>query len=125
MEEKSVKELLEERGMVYKGEFIESLSEDEFNKGMIKFNIPDKREIGGTINGEGVWGWISPEDKEKYIDDSFEGELKCILCNHPINFYGYLFWGTEVVIKCNGSRRPVLSSDWVRENITSKDWYTD
>lgn len=33
--------------------------------------------------------------------------------------------GTEVVIKCNGSIRPVLSSDWVRENITSKDWYAD
>lgn len=123
MDKNYVKELHELRGMIYKGDFLESLSEDEFNAGTIKFNIPDEDKIGMTNNGEGVWGWVTPEDKEKYNNDSFDGEIKVILCNTPLNFYGLFFWGTELVIKCNGASRPVLSSRWMKEEIFTKDWY--
>ena len=69
------------------------------------------------------WGWVSPEDKERYNDDSFTGEIAVILCNQPLNFYGLFFWGTELVIKCNGSSRPVLSDRWMNENVFCKEWY--
>ena len=48
-----------------KGKFIESMSKEEFDKGLIKFNIPDEDRIN-SLNGEGVWGWVTQEDKENY-----------------------------------------------------------
>lgn len=123
MDKNDIKELHDLRGLCYKGDFLESLSEDEFNSGMIKFNIPDEDNIGKTINGEGVWGWVTKEDKEKYDDDNFSGDIKVILANTPLNFYGLFFWGTELCITCNGSSRPVLSMQWMQENVISKDWW--
>ena len=38
-----------------KSEFIRSLDKEEFEKGLIKFNIPDEDKID-SLNGEGVWG---------------------------------------------------------------------
>lgn len=125
MEKQEVLKLHEYRGLISKIEFLEGLSETEFNEGMIKFNIPDITRIGQTNNGEGVWGWISPTDKISYENNGFQGEIKAILCNTPLNFFGILFWGTEVVIKCNGSSRPVISYEWVRKNITEKEWYSE
>lgn len=123
MDKNEVKELHVLRGLCYKGDFLERLSEDEFNAGMIKFNIPDEDKIGKTINGEGVWGWISKEDREKYNNGNFKGELKVILANTPLKFYGLFFWGTELAITCQGSNRPVLSAQWMKKNVLSKDWY--
>ena len=64
-----IKKLFKERGMVYKGDFIESLSEEEFKAGCIKFYIPPEDADGC---GESIWGWVTPEDKKKYNDRSEE-----------------------------------------------------
>lgn len=102
--------------MVYKGDFIESLTQEQFNAGTIKFNIPDEEHLD-SLNGEGVWGWVSSEDKEKYNDDRYRGKLTAILLNTPINYFGVLVWGTEVVLQCHGSRRPTLDPEWVKEYL--------
>lgn len=105
---------------VNKSDFIKGLTEQEFNAGTIKFNIPDPDVLGTTLNGEGVWGWLSPEDKSKYLDDSFFGEIKAILLNYPFNYSDLLTWGDEVIIRCNGSMRPVLSEVWIKECLAEK-----
>ncbi len=56
---------------------------------------------------------MSPEDKEKYDNDNFYGEIKAVLCNDPLSWDGILFWGCEVNVKCNGSLRPVVSFDYI------------
>ena len=102
--------------IINKGKFIESLDEKQFNKGTIKFNIPDEEDIYSK-NGEGVWGWVTPEDYEKYHDDNYTGKITAILCNQPLNYYGRLNWGDEVILKCNGENRPTLDVDFVKENL--------
>lgn len=102
--------------IINKGEFIESLSKEQFDAGLIKFNIPDEDNIY-SINGEGVWGWVSQEDKEKYNDDNYHGELIAILLNQPLNYFGRLNWGDEVRLQCHGVSRPTLDPDWVKENL--------
>ena len=102
--------------IINKGTYIESLSEKEFNAGTIKFNIPDEDNIYAS-NGEGVWGWIAPQDTEKYNDDNYHGELMAILLNQPLNYFGVLNWGDEVKLRCHGSDRPTLDPDWVKEYL--------
>ena len=102
--------------MINKGNFIESLTKEEFDKGSIKFNIPDEEDIYSP-NGEGVWGWVAPEDKAKYHDDKYTGELIAILLNTPLNYFGMLNWGDEVKLKCHGANRPTLDPNWVKENL--------
>lgn len=99
-----------------KTEFIEKLSEEQFNRGCIKFNIPDEKHIYSS-NGEGIWGWVTDEDKKKYNDDSYYGKLTVILLNQPLEYYGRLNWGDEVVVQCHGNDRPTLDPDWVMENL--------
>ena len=99
-----------------KGKFIESLSKEQFNSGSVQFNIPDEKNIYSG-NGEGVWGWLTPEDIEKYNDDNYHGELVAILLNQPFNYYGRLNWGDEVKIICHGKNRPTLAPDWVKEYL--------
>lgn len=99
-----------------KTEFIENLSEEQFNAGCIKFNIPDEEDIYSS-NGEGIWGWVTDEDKHKYNDDSYYGKLTVILLNQPLEYYGRLNWGDEVVVQCHGNERPTLDPDWVTENL--------
>lgn len=123
MKKHEVIKLHNERGLVSKIDFLETLPKEVFEGNVIKFNIPSADKIGKTNNGEGVWGWVSVEDKSKHDDDEFRGEIPAILCNTPMNFGGILFWGTEVLIKCNGNMRPVISSDWVENNILGKEWY--
>ena len=112
MEQKEIKKLCKERGIVYKGDFVESLTEEEFKNGTAKFNLtaPDGRDV------EGIWCWLAPEDREKYEDDNFYGEINVILCNDPLNYYGILFWGCEVEITCRGIDRPVISKNYI-ENV--------
>ena len=100
--------------LINKGEYFQSLSEQEKDKGFIKFNIPNENNIYSS-NGEGVWGWVTPEDKEKYSNDKFFGTIKAILCNFPLYNYGVLEWGVEVVLKCNGGERPTLDPEWIKE----------
>lgn len=102
--------------MINKGEFIEGLTQEQFNAGTIKFNIPDE-DRPNDLGGEGVWGWVTEEDKVKYHDDSYCGKLTAILLNQPIEYFGRLVWGTEVVLQCHGPRRPTLDPEWVKENL--------
>lgn len=117
-----VKKLVESRGMTYKGDWFENLSEEEKNAGYIKFNIPDEDNPHKT-GGEGVWGWVTPENKKKYDDDNCYDVIKAILCNSPLNYMGFLFWGVEVEIKCNGDCRPTLNPEWVKKYIIDTEWY--
>lgn len=99
-----------------KGKIIESMSKEEFDKGLIKFNIPDEDRIN-NLYGEGVWGWATQEDKEKYDDNTYEGKIVAILLNTSLNYYGILKWGDEVVLQCHGDNAPTLDPDWVMENL--------
>lgn len=99
-----------------KSEFIRSLDKEEFEKGLIKFNIPDEDKID-SLNGEGVWGWATQEDKEKYEDNTYKGKITLILVNYPLNYYGILRLGDEVVLQCHGDSRPTLAPNWVKENL--------
>lgn len=99
-----------------KGKFIKSLSEKEYDAGLIKFNIPDEDNIQ-SLNGEGVWGWVTPENKEKYNDDSYNGSITAILLNQPLNYYGKLNWGDEVILNCHGNSRPTLAPLFVMEKL--------
>lgn len=117
-----IEALCESRGLPYKAEFMEMLSDEELQAGYMKFNIPDVDSLYDG-NGEGVWGWMTPEDKEKYNDDTFFGELPAVLLNTPINYYGILWWGCEVVVQCRGNERPVLSPEWVKDKIFATHWF--
>lgn len=119
---KDVEILCEERNLPYKGAFLESLSEAQLNAGYIKFNIPDIDDLDSS-NGEGVWGWVTPEDKVKYDDDRYNGEITAILCNMPLNFSGILWWGSEVKLICRGSNRPTLSKKWITHKILNTPWF--
>lgn len=99
-----------------KSEFLEELSEEEKKAGYIKFNIPRFDNIYAT-NGEGVWGWVSPEDKAKYDDDSYTGEITAILCNAPLYYSYKLKWGAKVVLRCHGSSRPTLDPEWIKKYL--------
>lgn len=103
-----------------KGEFFKSLSEDEQNNGYIKFNIPHP-EDPYSKNGEGVWGWVTPEDKVKYNDDSYHGNIKAILLNNPLESLGFLEWGMEVTLKCHGSDRPTIDPEWIGLKLLLKN----
>ena len=102
--------------IINKKDFIESLTEEEFNAGTIKFNIPNEQNIY-SLNGEGVWGWVSSEDKDKYYDDTYNGTIIAILLNSPFNYKELLNWGDEVRLKCLGCNRPILDPEWVKENL--------
>lgn len=117
-----VKVLCEKRNLPYKADFLDGLSDEQRNDGYIKFNIPDEENLG-SLNGEGVWGWVTPEDKDKWADDTFTGEITAILCNSPLNFCGILWYGSEVKITCHGNKRPTLSKRWVEENILNTEWF--
>ncbi len=96
--------------------FIEEMSEPEYNAGLIKFNITDEDSIN-ALSGEGVWGWTTPKDKEKYNDDSYYGQISAVLLNTPLNYYGRLNWADEVMLDCHGNNRPTLSPKWVEEYL--------
>ncbi len=104
------------KDIVNKSSFVESMTETQFNEGTIKFNIPNEGNIH-SHNGEGVWGWISPEDREKYNNSGYHGKLDAILLNTPLNYFGLLSWGDEVKLRCHGESRPTLDPDWVKEHL--------
>lgn len=124
MEMNEVKELVESRGMVYKGEFLEQLSKEDkkkFDDGMRKVNLQEMDNLG-SLNGEGCWAWVPEEYREEYDNDG-DKVIKVILSNMPLEYMGILFWGSELEVKCNGTNRPTLSSEWVREKILNADWF--
>lgn len=87
-------------------DYIENMSKEKFDAGLIKFNIPRADDIYAT-NGEGVWGYVEPAEKELYNDDTYTGTIKAILLNEPLYDCGfYLF--DEVTLVCHGDIRPTL-----------------
>lgn len=122
MEMSEVKKIVEERGMIYKGEFLQGLSEDEFGKGMRKVNLQPLEELN-KANGEGVWAWVPEEHREDYDKDNYGKIIKVILANSPLEYMGILFWGSEIEVRCNGNNRPTLSKQWVTEKIINAEWF--
>jgi len=98
-------------------DFFRSLTETEQDAGYMKFRIPNDGTQDERITGEGIWGWLKPEDYKKWEDDAFYGELPCILCNDPIFYADKLRVYDEVVIKCNGNCRPDLSERFIEEYL--------
>lgn len=97
--------------IIDKSEFIESLSDEECNEGLIRFGI---EEDGFN---ESVWGYATPEDKAKCQDRNFYGEITAILLNQPLCYFSKLHWGCEVKLKCCGGYRPELDQNWIKENV--------
>lgn len=122
MEMNGIKSLVEARGMVYNGAFLNSLSEEDFNTGMIKVNLQEIENLD-SLNGEGCWAWISKEDRKIYDRNSKDNVVKVILANSPFEYMGILFWGSELEVQCNGNNRPTLSKKWVTEKILNANWY--
>lgn len=121
MDMNDVKIIVESRDMVYKGQFLEQLSKEEFNNGMRKVNLQKITELN-SLRGEGCWAWVAKEDRIKY--DGYSKEvIKVILANSPIDYMGILFWGSELLVKCNGYNRPTLSVEWVNEKILNSNWF--
>ena len=113
------KQIAEKYGLTWRGDFFESLSEKEKAAGYVTFNIPDPADT--TMKDvEEAWGWVSPEDREKYDDNYYYGPLKVILRNDPVHYTGILVAGVEVEIWCNGKKRPILDPDWVEANLMFK-----
>lgn len=114
------KKMIAERyGLTWKGDILEALTDKEKAAGYVTFNIPDP--VDQTMkNTEEAWAWVTPEDKEKYDDNYYYGPVKAILCEDPAYYMGILVAGVEVVIWCNGKRRPILDPDWVEENLMFK-----
>ena len=109
-------EIEEEKIIPDRFNFLKRLSKEELNAGYIKFNIPDDEDINNT-SAEGVWGWVTPEDRLKYEDNNFFGNITAILCNNPLNFFEKLRFGSEVLLKCNGDKRPTLDPGWMTEYL--------
>ncbi len=102
--------------IINKEDFLKTLTEEQLHAGYLKFNIPDE-DNPISLHGEGVWGWATPEEKEKYNNDEYNGKMTAILMNQPIEYYGRLKWGDEVILQCHGNARPTLDPEWVKKNL--------
>lgn len=106
-----------------KGEFLKSLSQEELNNGCVLFDLPSRYDIklkkGKRVtSNESIWGWVNAEDKKKYHDDGFYGEITAILLNDPLTDLEHLLYkGIEVKLQCRGPVRPILSSYWLNKYI--------
>ena len=103
--------------IINKEDFLKTLTDEQLNAGYFKFNIPDEDDPT-CLSGEGVWGWCTPDEKIKYDDDTYDGKITAILMNQPIEYYGRLNWGDEVILQCHSYNRPTLDPEWVKENLT-------
>lgn len=99
-----------------KEDFLKTLTDEQLEAGYFKFNIPDENNPT-SLNGEGVWGWTTQEEKERYKNDAYNGKITAILMNQPIEYYRRLHWGDEVVLQCHGDNRPTLDPEWVKANL--------
>jgi hypothetical protein len=96
-----------------KSDFIKSLTSEEFDNGLIKFDIIDEK----FSISESVWGWMPPKDAEKYYGGELCGTVKVILLNHTLTLFGKVNYGDEVEVIFNGRATPKLDLDWVKENL--------
>lgn len=99
--------------IINKSDFIKSLSKEQFDNGLVKFDIVDE-----TLCSESVWGWIPPEYAEKYYRyGDLSGSITTILLNHTLTLFGKVNYGDEVEVIFNGQATPKLNLDWVKENL--------
>lgn len=103
-----------------KEDFIRSLTDSQLQDGTIKFNIPEQNEIY-SLNGEGVYGYISPTEYEKYDCPWYYGKITAILLNSPITYGDKLGLFDEVELQCHGNSRPTLDPDFVNDNLLCKE----
>lgn len=92
-----------------KSKFLKSLSENEFNDGLIRVSIIDETDNDGI--SEIVWAYQS-----KNSDKS-----TAILVNTPISYPQLLRWGSEVKLKYNGNTA-VIDNDWIRKEDEQLFW---
>lgn len=106
------------KDFVDKSYFLESLNEREFNNGVTKIYIFDSERFPDEFHyDESLWAYFTEEEREKVKDDSYFGEIKCVLCNSPLNFCGILNWGTEVIVKKDIDECLKLSGRWMKEML--------
>lgn len=91
-----------------KGDYIESLSEENLNRGLVKIHIPDPDAV---VNGEDVWGYLGPREKL-----STKRKFKIILLNNSFCYLGFLHWGDEILCKRKGDSY-TLDVDWINNCI--------
>jgi hypothetical protein len=102
--------------IVNKGDFIESIPEEELGSVAFRCGIPPIEDIYRGYGDETLWVYLSEEDRVKYNDMKYTGTIMGILLNQPINYIGLLKWGDEVRLKClGGITLPILDPDWVVE----------
>jgi hypothetical protein len=92
-----------------KSKFLESLSEDEFNDGLIRVGIID--EINNDKISEIVWAYQSKKGDKS----------TAILANRPISYFQLLHWGSEVKLKYNGDIA-IIDNDWIRKEDEELFW---
>lgn len=86
----------------------------ELQAGYMQFIIPGT----GSYDEELVWGWVSPENKEKMECTSYNGQIDAYLLSQPENnFSGRLNWGVCVSLQCHGGTIPVLSSVFIETHL--------
>lgn len=83
---------------------ITALTEEEFNAGLIRIYL---NEDGF---GERIWGWASPEEKEKE-------NITAVFVNHPLNYSWLLQWGSEVKLTRNRYDEFILDPKWLNREI--------
>lgn len=106
------------KNFVDKRSFLESLSEEEFNNGLLRIRIiNDEKFPEECYYDESLWAYFTEEEREKVKDDSYFGEIKGVLCNSPLNFCGILNWGTEVIVKKDIDECLKLSKKWMKEML--------
>lgn len=102
--------------IVNKGDFIESIPEEELMSVSFRCELPPIEDIYRKYGDETLWVYLSEEDREKYNDKKYTGTIMGILLNQPINYIGLLKWGDEVRLKClGGNALPILDPEWVIE----------
>ena len=102
--------------IINKGDFIESLSDEELMSVSFRCEIPPIEDIYRGYGDETIWVYLSEEDRVKYNDLKYTGTIMGILLNQPINYIGLLKWGDEVRLKClGGITLPILDPEWVVE----------
>lgn len=92
-----------------KSELLKSLSEDEFNDGLIRVCITD--EINNDRIFEIVWAYQSKKGDKS----------TAILVNSPISYPQLLRWGSEVKLKYNGDTA-IIDNDWIRKEDELLFW---
>ena len=100
-------------------DFLETLTDRQLVDGCVWFRVPNEQHIHDLM-GEIVYGWVTPEDKEKYQDKHYQGKISAILCGPTLAWCTELPCFTEVVLQCHGGIAPTLDPEWVMEHLVTE-----